>query len=275
MRRFALISLGLHAVLLAGLLIWFHHAAPVTDTPDTQGAVELVMVEQQGKGATTAPPAPVPEVAAPAPPEAPAPPPVPPPPAPRPDATAPMPPEAPAPTPVPSPPAPPDATEAAEPLPLPPPPPPPPPPPSPPPPPPPPTPQPAQPSVPRQRASASPAPRSVEAPEINLGGTDSETNAIASGDHVIPASVDAKFRNKEPVYPPEAARRSEQGVVMLLIHVSADGLPAGVDVLQGSGYVLLDRAARDAVETWHFLPAVKDGTPLPFDMKLRVVFRLE
>ena len=270
MRRFALISLGLHAVLLAGLLIWFHHAAPVTDTPDTQGAVELVMVEQQGKGATTAPPAPVPEVAAPAPPEAPAPPPVPPPPAPRPEATAPMPPEAPAPTPVPSPPAPPDATEAAEPLPLPPP-----PPPSPPPPPPPPTPQPAQPSVPRQRASASPAPRSVEAPAINLGGTDSETNAIASGDHVIPASVDAKFRNKEPVYPPEAARRSEQGVVMLLIHVSADGLPAGVDVLQGSGYVLLDRAARDAVETWHFLPAVKDGTPLPFDMKLRVVFRLE
>ena len=35
------------------------------------------------------------------------------------------------------------------------------------------------------------------------------------------------------------------------------------------------RAARDAVEGWHFLPAVKDGQPLPFDMQLRVMFHLD
>ena len=80
---------------------------------------------------------------------------------------------------------------------------------------------------PTQRATPGPAAGAngrPEAPKINLGGTDSETNAIVTGPSVIPASVDAKFRNQEPVYPPEAVRRAEQGAVMLLIHVSPEGL---------------------------------------------------
>jgi protein TonB len=113
-----------------------------------------------------------------------------------------------------------------------------------------------------------------QAPQISLGGND-ETNAIALGPHVIPASVDSKYRNREPDYPPDAARRAQQGTVILLIHVSPDGLPTGVDVEQTSGFILLDRAARDAVLAWHFLPAVRDGKPIAFDMALRVVFHLE
>jgi protein TonB len=239
MRRFALISLVLHGALLIGLLAWFHHNPPTNAAPDTQGAVELVLVENQGAGVTTAPAEPAPAA---------------------PQAAAP----AETPPPAPPPPQPPEKTaEAEEVLPLP-----------PPQPPPPPAPA-AQPSPPRPSPAAPPVQRAVQAPDINLGGTDSETNAIVSGDHVIPASVDAKFRNKEPVYPLEAVRRSEQGTVMLLIHVSPDGLAAGVDLLQGSGYAVLDRTARDAVTAWHFLPAVKDGQPIPFDMKLRVVFHLD
>ena len=92
---------------------------------------------------------------------------------------------------------------------------------------------------------------------------------------MIPASVDAKFRNREPVYPPDAVRRAEQGAVILLIHVSPEGLPNGVDIEQSSGFMSLDSAARDAVMGWHFLPAVRDGQPIPFDMQLRVVFHLE
>jgi protein TonB len=113
------------------------------------------------------------------------------------------------------------------------------------------------------------------APEINLGGNDAETNAIVTGPQVIPAKVDAKFRNREPVYPPLAVLRAEQGAVTLLIHVSPDGLPAGVDIAQSSGFAMLDHAARDAVARWHFLPAVQDGQPIPFDMLFRVVFHLE
>lgn len=236
MRRFTLLSLGLHLALLAALIAWFHHARPTGDAPDIQGAVELVLLEQQGTRTMAPPPSPAPEIATPAPPE----------------------PQAPAPAP---PPAPTDTAVEAEPLPL--------------PPPPPPVQQKEQPGPPQRRASVPPVQRAVEAPEINLGGNDSETNAIVSGEQVIPAGVDARYRNKELVYPLEAVRRAEQGAVLLLIHVSPEGLTAGVDVVQGSGYVLLDRAARDAVTAWRFLPAVKNGQPIPFDMKLRVVFHLD
>jgi protein TonB len=134
----------------------------------------------------------------------------------------------------------------------------------------------AQPSVPTPPVAAPPVQQAMRAPEINLPGNDSETNAFVVGDeHVIPASIDAKSRNREPIYPPDAVRRAEQGAVILLIHVSPLGLASSVDVLKSSGYASLDRSAHDAVAAWRFLPAVKDGQPIPFDMPLRVTFQLE
>lgn len=141
--------------------------------------------------------------------------------------------------------------------------------------PPPPPPAAAPPNVPRPPIAAPPVPHAQEAPQISLGGTDSDTNAIATGPNLIPASVDTKFHNKDPVYPVEASIRGERGAVTLLIHVSPEGLASDVDIAQSSGYTALDRAARDAVLKWHFLPAVKDGKPIEFEMPLRVVFRLD
>ena len=83
------------------------------------------------------------------------------------------------------------------------------------------------------------------------------------------------FRNKEPVYPPEAARRAEQGAVMLLIHVSPDGLASRRRcVARVPASITRPRGARRR-DAWHFLPAVRDGTPIAFDMALRVSFQLE
>lgn len=109
-------------------------------------------------------------------------------------------------------------------------------------------------------------------PAFNFGGTDSESNTLVTGDNVIPASPDKKARNRPPPYPEDAARRGQQGAVLLVIHVSPGGLTEGVDVLRSSGYASLDRAARDAVMTWRFLPAVKDGAPIPFDFRMNFVF---
>jgi periplasmic protein TonB len=228
LRLAGLVSLGLHAVLIGGAVLWYYHREHLKPLADTEGAVELVLVERQGANVTTAPPAPAPEVAAPAAPPQPEQPPAPP-----------MP----------------ETDTADEALPL------------PPVPPSPPAGEPSQPSPPVRQA--------LEAPEIHLGGTDDETNAIVTGPNVIPAGLDAKFRNREPVYPLEAARRAEQGAVILLIHVSPEGVPTDVAVAQSSGYVLLDNSARDAVMSWHFLPAVRDGQPIPFNMQFRVVFHLE
>ena len=132
-----------------------------------------------------------------------------------------------------------------------------------------------QPDPPAPEPAAPPMQQAMQAPVINLPGNDSETNAIVTGTHVVPASIDAKFRNREPVYPADAARRAEQGAVILLVHVSPQGLASSVDVMESSGHASLDGAARDAVSAWHFLPAVKDGQPIPFDFAIRVTFQLE
>jgi protein TonB len=124
-------------------------------------------------------------------------------------------------------------------------------------------------------AAATPPPPPPPAPapvEFNLGGTDAVSNAVVTGDHVIPASLDRRIHNQPPIYPEDAARRGQHGAVVLLIHVSAEGLTAGTDVLQSSGVGSLDQAAEDAVRRWRFLPAVRDGVPVAFDMPMRFVF---
>jgi protein TonB len=64
----------------------------------------------------------------------------------------------------------------------------------------------------------------------------------------------------------------EHGTVVLMIHVSPAGSTAGVDVVRSSGYVLLDRAAQEAVMHWRFLPAVKDGQAVASNMTMGFVF---
>jgi periplasmic protein TonB len=113
-------------------------------------------------------------------------------------------------------------------------------------------------------------PRQV--PVFNLSGTDSESNAIVMGEHVIPASPDDRFRNRPPIYPNDAAVRGQQGEVVVVIHVGENGVSAGADVAETSGVASLDRAALDAVRKWHFRPAMKDGRTVPFDMPMRFIF---
>jgi protein TonB len=131
--------------------------------------------------------------------------------------------------------------------------------------------------LPPEPPPAPPAERSVEAPQITIGGNDSDSNTFVTsfGPYVVPATVDSMYHNRNPIYPAAAARLAEEGAVVVLIHVSPEGLPSSVDIQETSGYPDLDQAASDAVSSWHFLPAVKDGKPIPFDMPLRIVFHLD
>jgi len=130
-------------------------------------------------------------------------------------------------------------------------------------------------SAPAPASPSPPAPNVDATPRINLGGTDSPSNVLVEGDQVIPAGPDPKVHNREPIYPDEAVRRGEQGIVILLINISPQGLASSVDIARSSGFNLLDRAARDAVTTWRFVPAVRDGQPIPSRMPMRVVFQLD
>ena len=263
-------SVALHGTALALLLLTVQLHGK--DAGQTLPMVELVMLTQQGHGPTVGKPPPVPDQASKTPPRPPS---VPSPPLPP--ATPPVarPPAPPVPTPPPAPPPPQQPDQTVD-LPL------------PPPPPSPPQPQaaqaqPATPPPPRPPspmvaavppAAAPPAPDADAAPHINLGGTDSLSNVLVKGDQIIPAGPDSKVHNKEPVYPLEAARRGEQGLVILLVHVTPDGTVAGIDIARSSGFSRLDRAARDAVTTWKFVPAVQNGQPIPSSIPLRIMFDL-
>ena len=127
-------------------------------------------------------------------------------------------------------------------------------------------------SPPPERPPTETVPKPPEAPKISLRGTDSPVDAVAMGNRIIPAAPDAVFHNRPPDYPPEAARRGERGVVIVVIHVSPGGRADAVEVVRGSGYASLDRAVREAVLTWRFLPAVRDGTPVATEMPMQFVF---
>jgi protein TonB len=131
---------------------------------------------------------------------------------------------------------------------------------------------PAPPAKPAETAQPAP-PKQV--PQINIGGTDSESNAIVLGPDVIPASPDNKARNRPPIYPEDAARLGQQGAVLVVVHVGPSGLPAGVEVERSSGYASLDKAAENAVRKWTFQPATKDGLPVPYDFRMNFTFAFQ
>ena len=120
-----------------------------------------------------------------------------------------------------------------------------------------------------------PLPQAEPGPVLNLGGTDSPSNAtVEDATNVTPASPDNRYRNRDPIYPPDAARRGQQGAVVLLIHVGVDGVPTSVEITQSSGVRSLDRAAQDAVLLWHFHAGLRDGKPVPSDFPLQIRFRI-
>jgi protein TonB len=113
---------------------------------------------------------------------------------------------------------------------------------------------------------------SAAAPAVRLGDVAETGTGLVSGEAVIPAGLDSAVHNRLPAYPAEAARRGEEGVVFLLVHIAPDGRASAIDVEQSSGYDRLDEAARAAVSGWQFRPAMRDGLPMASSMEVEVHF---
>ncbi|MFC3214979.1 energy transducer TonB [Novosphingobium panipatense] len=64
---------------------------------------------------------------------------------------------------------------------------------------------------------------------------------------------------KPPVYPVEARRAREQGVVKLLVLVGVDGEVKDIAVASSSGSSRLDTAALKAVRRWRWVPMMSNG----------------
>jgi periplasmic protein TonB len=81
--------------------------------------------------------------------------------------------------------------------------------------------------------------------------------------------------NPKPSYPQIARRRGWQGVVLLMVLVSMDGVAEQVSIHESSGYTILDDAALKVVQHWKFLPGIQDGVVTAMEVVVPVHFVLE
>ena len=84
----------------------------------------------------------------------------------------------------------------------------------------------------------------------------------------------AYLNNPAPIYPASAKRDGVQGKVLLLVEVSESGFAKSVNISSTSGYSSLDNAARNAVNAWKFVPAMKHGKPVVARVLIPIEFKL-
>ncbi|HVG91078.1 MAG TPA: energy transducer TonB, partial [Alphaproteobacteria bacterium] len=77
----------------------------------------------------------------------------------------------------------------------------------------------------------------------------------------------------EPEFSEEARIKKFQGEVTLLVTIGTDGRARNLTVVRSLG-MGLDQKAMDAVRTWRFDPARKDGRPVAVQMNIIVNFHL-
>src|SRR5690606_1541987 len=78
-----------------------------------------------------------------------------------------------------------------------------------------------------------------------------------------------------PAYPDAARRAGAEGTVVLQVEVDANGRPGDITVARRSGSRELDRAAEQAVRSWTFEPAMRDGKPVASTVQVPVDFHLD
>jgi len=83
------------------------------------------------------------------------------------------------------------------------------------------------------------------------------------------------LENPKPVYPAAARRRGMQGVVLLGVAVTKEGHVEKIDVLQTSGFRVLDRSAVKSVKNWRFIPARMGEKNVSSQMEIPIRFILK
>jgi protein TonB len=81
--------------------------------------------------------------------------------------------------------------------------------------------------------------------------------------------------NPKPIYPAISRRLSEQGRVMLRVHVAADGSASEVQLHASSGSSRLDQSALDTVRRWKFVPAKLGKDPVAAWVLVPIAFTLK
>ena len=86
-------------------------------------------------------------------------------------------------------------------------------------------------------------------------------------------SAPAVIQKREPEYSEEARLARLAGTTVLSVVVGEDGTARNVRVTRALG-LGLDQKAIEAVSTWKFRPAMKEGTPVPVAATIEINFRM-
>ena len=120
-----------------------------------------------------------------------------------------------------------------------------------------------------QKAEAKPQPKPQPKPRPKTTASAGSQSAF-----VPPTSNAAYLRNPKPTYPSIAQRRGMEGVVLVMVEVTAQGVPKTVTVKKSSGFMLLDKAALKAVRAWRFAPATRGRKPVAAGVEVPIRFKL-
>jgi len=83
-----------------------------------------------------------------------------------------------------------------------------------------------------------------------------------------------ELHNPSPEYPEMAVFLGYQGNAYIRIHVSAQGISQGVDVLKSSGHKILDESAANALKKWRFIPSKQGEKAVADTVIISVIFTL-
>ncbi len=102
-----------------------------------------------------------------------------------------------------------------------------------------------------------------------------QVEAVSPPTTVLGGGVPADYLlNPKPVYPVEARRRREEGVVVLAVQVNREGFPNRIQIVQSSRFQMLDEAAIRAVNQWRFTPARLGKLAVASQIQVPIRFKL-
>jgi TonB family protein len=127
------------------------------------------------------------------------------------------------------------------------------------------------PSVAVSRSEHAYSPKELESSSTSPTGASALSGVFHVGGGVTPPRT---VYAPEPVYSEKARKAKYQGVCTLGLIVEKDGHPSHIRVLKGLG-MGLDENAIDAVKSWKFEPAMKDGQPVRVEIAFEVNFHLD
>jgi len=112
----------------------------------------------------------------------------------------------------------------------------------------------------------------------NTGLTGNASGSAQPGTGTEPALTAARFdadylHNPAPAYPAQSRRLKEEGTVLLLVRVSAEGTPLSVEVRNSSGFERLDEAGLQAVRQWRFVPAKRGSENVAASVLVPIQFK--